>query len=164
MDVLWYCCLERHWSDSLQDGSDTVGGTSLFALRQITLGRSQQDSRTCLISVYNSLNNGPLRQGSHESSKFLIVMQYPSDSFVNLGLTTWLFWNILQPAVYCRALEAPALKYLTTRIADPAPQHLTSAEIAWLFVLIYYNVTISNGIESVEPQDKSILRIVSGSD
>ena len=36
---------------------------------------------------HNSLNNGPLRQGSHESSKFLIVMQYPSDSLFELGFS-----------------------------------------------------------------------------
>jgi len=43
------------------------------------------------------------------------------------------------------------------RIADIAPRHLTSAEIAWLFVLICYNITVPNGIESIESQEESIL-------
>ena len=43
------------------------------------------------------------------------------------------------------------------RIAGLAPQYLTSAEIAWLFVLICYNINVSNGIESIESQDESIL-------
>jgi len=66
--------------------SGTVSGTSTdelllhFALRQITLAslsrilaRASSQSITLLITV-----NGPLGQGSHEGSTFLIVMQYPS--------------------------------------------------------------------------------------